>query len=90
MNRYGPQFPCLICHGTHFLHNVSEARGVEGLQTEEEQQRFMDKMFIFDHIEMFTALDTEWICANCKFKVDNDSLPQMVYVMQIPQRCRFL
>ena len=77
MNRYGPQFPCLICHGAHFLHNVVEARGVEGLQTEEGQQRFMDKSFIFENIEMFTALDTEWICTNCKMKVDHGSLPQM-------------
>ena len=75
--RYGPQFPCLVCHGVCFLHHVSPARGVQGLQTEEGQQRFLDKRFIFENIEMFTALDTEWICTTCKSGVDNDSLPQM-------------
>ena len=75
--RYGPQFPCMVCHGVCFLSNVVEARGVRGLQTEEGQERFLEKSFILKNIEMFTALDSEWICVTCRKGVDNGSLPQM-------------
>ena len=75
--RYGPQFPCMVCHGVCFLSNVVEARGVRGLQTEEGQERFLEKSFILKNIEMFTALDSEWICVTCRKGVDDGSLPQM-------------
>ena len=74
---YGPVFPCICCHGLHFLPSVVELACAEGLRSGEARERFLDLPFVSRNPALFIQLDRYWVCRSCKEEVTRGSMPPL-------------
>ena len=74
---YGPVFPCISCHGLHFLPSVVELASIEGLMSAEARQRFLDLQYLERNPALFLQLDRHWVCRRCREEVTRGSMPPL-------------
>jgi hypothetical protein len=75
--RYGPMFGCVVCGSANFLSNVVAAKEVHSLASREHQDTFLDRGFILANLTLYTQLDSQWCCRQCRSEVDAGRLPAL-------------
>jgi len=71
--RYGPMFPCISCHGAFFKEQVCRVQP----WLEQQAAPALDIPFIESRPNMFSALDSRWICTACKDSTSVNELPKL-------------
>jgi hypothetical protein len=67
----GPNFGCLVCGAANFLTNMVETTSVVDLIYQEGLEQFFNQGHIMDNINMYTQLDSQWVCLNCRKVIDS-------------------
>ena len=67
--RYGPSFPCLVCHSLNWKGNVLRV----ALTDIDEQ--YLCLAYIEKHKLLFVKKGTYWCCNRCKQKIGNGAMP---------------
>ncbi len=82
--RYGPSFPCIVCHGLSFRHEVVEADRVGGLEAGGPRRvRYVDRKYVAEKNGMFVRLEREWCCLPCRQSIVADRMPALAAVNKL-------
>ena len=69
MGRYGPSFPCVVCHELHWQNNVIP------VDFEKQDDNFICKDYIVKHQSLFVKLNKYYCCKTCQQKIGSEELP---------------
>ena len=72
--RYGPMFPCIVCHELHWFSNVVV------VNFDDVEDKFLCTEYIFSHNNLFVKLDSYYCCKTCKKKTDGGEMPRVAAV----------
>ncbi|MCS5617859.1 MAG: hypothetical protein NZ658_07655, partial [Pirellulales bacterium] len=81
---HGPSFPCLVCHGNAFRHEVCKVEEVGGLEAGGPRRvRYVAGKYVTDKHGMFVRLGHEWCCLPCRKSIEADRMPKLAAVNRL-------
>ena len=72
--RYGPIFPCIVCHELHWWSNV------DVVNFDDVEDKFLCNEYIVSRNNLFMKLDSYYCCKTCKKKTDGGEMPRVAAV----------
>ena len=72
--RYGPIFPCIVCHELHWRSNVVV------VNFDDVEDEFLCTEYVISHNSLFMKLDSYYCCKTCKKKTDGGEMPKVAAV----------
>ena len=72
--RYGPIFPCIVCHELHWWSNV------DVVNFDDVEDKFLCNEYIVSQNNLFMKLDSYYCCKTCKKKTDGGEMPRVAAV----------
>ena len=68
--RFGPSFPCLVCHELNWLASVEKVESLEQIN-----DNFLCNEYILQHKSLFWKHGTYYCCKRCQRQIDAGVLP---------------
>ena len=72
LGKFGPSFPCLVCHELKWLENVDVVHTLDQID-----ENYLCVAYILEHKHLFYKLGGYFCCKSCRKQVDAGVLPSV-------------